>query len=83
MNYPEYAAFTKRYGEGPEPYFEKLTLARLQCIARELEITFIPPFGADDPEEIIRQAIIDAAVADFQEPGQDEELIRAVEKCVP
>jgi hypothetical protein len=82
MDYPEYAAFTKRFGEEPSTYFEKLSFAQLQCIARELEIAFIPPHEKDAPESDVRRAIIDVAVADFQEPWQEGDLVRAVEHCL-
>jgi len=81
MEYPAYAAFTKRFGEEPSAYLEKLSSAQLLRIARELEIAFVPPFGEDDPQDVVRTSIIQVAVADFQEPDQECDLIRAVEKC--
>lgn len=82
MEYPEYAAFTKRFGEEPSTYLEKLSLDQLLSIAKELKIVFIPPYGKDEAESVVRKAIIDVAVADFQEPSQEPALVRAVEHCL-
>lgn len=82
MDYPEYAAFTQRFGEEPSTYLKKLSSSQLLCIAQELEIVFVPPFEEGAPQSDVRNAIIGAAVADFQEPGQDIELIQAVEHCL-
>jgi hypothetical protein len=82
MEYPAYSAFTKRFSEGPETYLEKLSMAQLLCIAKDLKIAFVPPFEEDTPADIVRASIIDAAVSDFQNPGQDEQIIRAIENCL-
>ena len=65
---PDYAAYVERFGVEPEPHLQQLSLAQLRCIAQELAIEFVPPFGQEDPDDIVRSSIINAAIADFEKP---------------
>jgi hypothetical protein len=80
-DFPEYHILRERFGTDPETFLSKLSWNELECIARSLAIEFHPPFEPGASVELRRSSIIDAVISDFQNEGEDEEIVRAVEQC--